>query len=49
LGKDAEIVIYPEADHAFANPSGRRYDPDAAADAWRRTLNFLAGNLAATP
>ena len=25
LGKNATIVIYPEADHAFANPTGNRY------------------------
>ncbi len=49
LGKDAEIVVYPDADHAFANPSGRRYDPEAAADAWNRTLDFLAEHLAAAP
>jgi carboxymethylenebutenolidase len=42
LGKTAEIVVYDEADHAFANPSGTRYQPEAAADAWRRTLEFLA-------
>jgi carboxymethylenebutenolidase len=46
-GKDVEIVVYPEANHAFANPSGTRYDPEAAEDAWRRTLTFLAARLAA--
>lgn len=45
LGKDAEIVVYDDADHAFANPSGTRYEPEAAADAWHRTLEFLAGHL----
>jgi carboxymethylenebutenolidase len=45
LGKTAEIVVYEEADHAFANPSGTRYEPEAAADAWRRTLEFLAEHL----
>jgi carboxymethylenebutenolidase len=45
LGKTAEIVVYEDADHAFANPSGTRYDPDAAADAWRRTLEFLDEHL----
>jgi carboxymethylenebutenolidase len=39
-------VIYDDADHAFANPSGTRYDAEAAADAWRRTLAFLAEHLA---
>jgi carboxymethylenebutenolidase len=48
-GKDAEIVVYPEAEHAFANPSGNRYAPEAAQDAWRRTVEFLEAKLAATP
>jgi carboxymethylenebutenolidase len=45
LGKTHEIVIYEDADHAFANPSGTRYQPEAAADAWRRTLAFLDQHL----
>jgi carboxymethylenebutenolidase len=45
LGKEAEFRIYPGADHAFANPSGTRYDAGAAADAWKRTLAFLAKHL----
>jgi len=36
---------YPDADHAFANPSGKTYNPEAAADAWKRTLAFLQTNL----
>ncbi len=43
--KDAQIVVYDDADHAFANPSGGRYNPVAAADAWRRTRAFLARHL----
>jgi carboxymethylenebutenolidase len=45
LRKNYDIHIYPEARHAFANPSGQNYDARAAADAWRRTLEFLAQNL----
>lgn len=45
LGKTAEIVVYDDADHAFANPSGTRYAPEAAADAWRRTLEFFDEHL----
>ena len=41
LGKTHQIVVYDNADHAFANPSGTRYQPEAAADAWQRTLAFL--------
>jgi carboxymethylenebutenolidase len=45
LGKHAEIHIYPEAKHAFANPSGMAYDELAAADAWGKTTVFLAEYL----
>jgi carboxymethylenebutenolidase len=45
LGKDAEIHLYEGAGHAFANPSGERYVPEAAEDAWEKTLVFLAEHL----
>jgi carboxymethylenebutenolidase len=45
LGKDVTIQIYEGADHAFANPSGTRYNEPAAEDAWRRTLAFLGEHL----
>ncbi|PWB77616.1 MAG: carboxymethylenebutenolidase [Holophagae bacterium] len=41
LGKEAKIVVYPGADHAFANPSGRNYQPEAAEQAWLETVAFL--------
>jgi carboxymethylenebutenolidase len=41
LGKNASIHIYEGADHAFANPSGTRYNQDAAEDAWAKTLTFF--------
>ena len=41
LGKDVSIHIYEGADHAFANPSGTRYNKNAATDAWSRTLGFF--------
>ncbi|HEX6551100.1 MAG TPA: dienelactone hydrolase family protein [Gammaproteobacteria bacterium] len=44
-GVNAEIHEYPHAGHAFANPSGKNYQPQAARDAWRRTLAFLAKHL----
>lgn len=40
-----EIHIYPNVNHAFANPSGDRYAPDAAKDAWEKTLTFFEANL----
>lgn len=46
LGKDAEIIIYENAGHAFANPSGERYVPEAAEAAWLKTIDFLNQNLA---
>ena len=45
LGKPVEIHIYEGAHHAFANPSGTRYDAAAAEDAWRRTTAFLHNHL----
>ena len=33
-----EKIIYPNADHAFHNDTGSRYNPEAAKDAWSRTL-----------
>jgi carboxymethylenebutenolidase len=45
LGKSVEVHEYPGADHAFANPSGTRYNAAAAADAWQRTLAFLHAHL----
>jgi carboxymethylenebutenolidase len=45
LGKPAEIYIYPNVDHAFANPSGTRYNAQAAEDAWHKTTEFFDKNL----
>jgi carboxymethylenebutenolidase len=45
LGKPAEIWVYKGAHHAFANPSGTRYDAAAAEQAWARTLAFFEQNL----
>jgi carboxymethylenebutenolidase len=44
-GTPVEIKIYDGAGHAFANPSGGNYRPDAAKDAWQRTTAFLARSL----
>jgi len=45
MKKPIEMKIYPGAEHAFANPSGTHYNPEATADAWKRTLAFLEKNL----
>jgi carboxymethylenebutenolidase len=36
-----ELLIFAEADHAFFNDTGARFNPHAAAEAWRRTLNWF--------
>jgi carboxymethylenebutenolidase len=46
LGKNFEIEIYPNAGHAFANPTGNNYNPAVAESAWQRTLGFLRLHLA---
>jgi carboxymethylenebutenolidase len=46
-GKANLLTVYwYEADHAFANPSGARYDADDARLAWDRTVEFLRTGLA---
>jgi len=46
LGKKVDIKIYPDAGHAFENPNNKQgYRADDAADAWKRSLDFLAGTL----
>ena len=40
---DCEVVVYPGAEHGFVHaPDRPAHRPDDAADAWRRTLAFLA-------
>jgi carboxymethylenebutenolidase len=46
LTKQIEVVIYPGADHAFFNDTRPEvYNAEAAADAWRRTIEFLRQHL----
>ncbi len=46
LGKEVEVKIYPDADHAFFNDARPEvYNAGAAADAWQRTVEFLRKNL----
>jgi len=46
-GKIYEKAVYPETDHAFHNDTGSRYDPQAATDAWARTLAWFGQYVAA--
>lgn len=45
LGKDIDVKVYAGAQHAFSNPSGTAYNPEAAEDAWNRSMAFLARTL----
>ncbi|MCB9359324.1 dienelactone hydrolase family protein [Candidatus Woesearchaeota archaeon] len=40
-----DITIYEGANHAFANPSGDRFNEEATKDAWNKTLEFFDDNL----
>ena len=46
LGKKIDVTIYPDAGHAFENENNKDgYRAADAADAWKRTVDFLALNL----
>jgi carboxymethylenebutenolidase len=45
--KRSEIVVYPEAKHAFFADYRPSYDPAAAADGWQRCLGWLRAHGAA--
>jgi carboxymethylenebutenolidase len=40
-----ESHVYPGADHAFFNDTGPRYNPDAASQAWRATMDWFGRYL----
>jgi carboxymethylenebutenolidase len=41
-----DLIVEPNADHAFFNDTGPRYNPAAAADAWQRMLDWFGRYLA---
>jgi carboxymethylenebutenolidase len=43
--KRYQLYVYPGVNHAFNNDTGSRYDKQAAALAWDRTIAFLKANL----
>lgn len=45
LDKNAKILVYKGAGHAFANSSGQNYVAEAAEDAWKQTTKFLTKYL----
>lgn len=47
-GREAEVIVYPGAGHAFFNDTRlEAYQRDAANDAWRRTLDHFGRYLRA--
>jgi len=44
-----DSVLYPEAHHGFMRDGSDSYDEKAAADGWRRLLEFLAVHLGPAP
>jgi len=46
MGKDVQIFVYPNTDHAFFNDTRPEvYDADAASALWRRSLEFFSDKL----
>ena len=41
-----ELVTEPDANHAFFNDTGDRYNPTAADDAWRRVQDWFTKYVA---
>ncbi len=41
----SQIVVYPDADHAFDADDRHTYNERAAQDSWRRTLDFFTEHL----
>lgn len=45
-GKQAEVIVYPGAGHAFFNDTRpEAYEPAAAGNAWQRTVDLFAREL----
>lgn len=44
-GKNAQSFIYPDTEHGFNNDTTPRFDQDAAALAWQRTIAFFNQHL----
>ena len=46
MGKQSELLIYPDCPHAFFNEHNmQNHRPDAARDAWNKTLAFFETHL----
>ncbi|TMA81384.1 MAG: dienelactone hydrolase family protein [Deltaproteobacteria bacterium] len=44
-GKQAEVIVYPGADHGFFCDERASYQAEAARDAWERLKRFFAAHL----
>jgi carboxymethylenebutenolidase len=44
-GKNADVVLYPDADHGFMCDERPSYHPVHAKEAWARTITFFKQNL----
>jgi len=46
MGKNVQVVVYPDAGHAFFNDTRKEvYRPRQAADAWKRTIDLFRSAL----
>lgn len=46
MGKNVQLLLYPGCPHAFFNDQNpRSYRPEAAKDAWQKTIAFFKANL----
>jgi carboxymethylenebutenolidase len=45
LGRPVEVHVYRNAGHAFANPEGKNFHREAAADAWGKLKAFFGKHL----
>ena len=48
MGKDVQLLVYPNTNHAFFNNTGKNYNAEAAEDAWQRATELLFERLAAS-
>ncbi len=49
LGKSGQIKVYRDAPHAFFNDRRENYNAQAAEDAWKLTVDFIARNTLSRP
>ena len=45
LGKQAEVKVYPGADHGYMCTDRASYHPEAAKDSWEKMVGFFGRHL----